>query len=151
MRLFVESKCDAPVWTEISGLAMAFEHMFASIRDILLDPSEHAAFYERQARKIVDDLNSLLTSCSGGEVPNYMNFYFEAAEIFSKGYPHEIIKIASQIAGQFFSNMAGEAIQNPKKEWVDFQKYKLLLGFCTNYLPEPARSLFLDELNFPQT
>ena len=150
MRTFMQSKCNDEAWTALTQLADFFAHIFGSIRDILLEPAAHAAFYERQAQEIVDALDVLLTRCTGGFVPDYSTFSQEAGPIFDQGYPHEILKIAALVAGRFFSNMSIASEADKKQRWIDFQKFKLLLNYCRDHMPEPARSLFLRELGFPE-
>lgn len=153
LRLEMESRCESEEsWRNLSGLAFAIETIFSRMLAIIQDPGEHEEFFNREAERILLELDDLLESCIGSLFPNYMYFHMHAGEIFNRGYSHKLLERIASVAADFFSDVRQLQDGNPvanSQVWKRFQKYKLLLSHILEYTSEPARSIFLNTLEGP--
>ncbi len=99
IRSELKRRCDSDeTWKGVTALSAGIDALFSNMIGVINDPGEHASFFERQANQVITDLDRLLDRCSGGYVPNYMQFYAEAGKIFDIGYSHKTLERAAQIA-----------------------------------------------------
>jgi hypothetical protein len=118
------------------------DYAFGSIR-----PTNCTSFFEREAQHIASEFENLLNRCTGGAVPNYVTFYMEAGNIFGRGYSHKVLERVANIARDWFADLeSSESAALDQKRLVQFQRFKLLLGYVMQYMPDPARSIFLTAL-----
>lgn len=133
-------------WTQLTVFSAGIEVLFEEIARILVSPGEHNRFFQHQANRVVEEINDLLEACTGGPVPDYFRFYLEAGKIFERGYSHILLEWIAHVSSEFFTLVESPPdgpSANDQKTWISFQKYKLLLGYVTQHMNEPARSIFL--------
>ena len=148
IRLEMQDRChDDSSWRSLSGLALGIDSMFTKLVYIISEPAEHAEFFEREAGRIVSELDALLNKCTGGMVPNYAQFYMSAAEVFRRGYPHKMLERVAEVTADFLGGLQSAKNGKTKTDqaaWVRFQKFKLLFAYIMQHMNEPARSIFMD-------
>jgi hypothetical protein len=99
--------------------AKDIEHILDMVSDIIIDPSEHEAAYDRAAQKIVEEMWDLVKKCVGEMWPDYSRFYSEAPKIFAKGFPTVLIdKVVVEICKRF------KEYQNKIPQIKEFSKKK---------------------------
>lgn len=148
IRSHMKERCSSEkTWKGLTVLSTAIDSMFEAILEILIDPKENLAYFDRQAKAVLSELDQLLERCTGGMVPDYGTFYSTAGEIFGRGYSHKMLEKAAQVVFDFFEDVREyeETRKSPNhRDWVHFQKYKLLWAFIDQFMTEPARSVFLN-------
>jgi len=152
IRMATRRYCDNDEsWLGLSEISRGIELIFDEIMEILDSPSEHAQYFERKAQELLNDLNLALKECTGGVVPDYVNFRQRAGEIFSTGYPESVLELMAQVAKSFCDDVYSEESEdeaNDSERWVRFQQYKLLLSFF-HELPDGAvKSRFMASLGW---
>jgi hypothetical protein len=148
IRSEIKESCDnIASWNVVTSMSRGIDSIMREIIKIIQDPSEYEYFFEREADRVVTELDSLMDQCTGGMVPDYLAFYISAGEIFKRGYPHKMLERMAKVAADFFRDVRlinGEFTMD-SSTWVRFQKYKLFLGYVCE-MREPLQSLFMDAL-----
>ena len=137
-------------WLNFASVAFGIESIFNDIASIIINPKERSDFYDKEAQKIATELNDLLNKCVGKALPDYTQFYDDIGKVLNKGYPHKILDIVADISSTFFDDINSLSIDPERFDvsWACFQKHKLLLGYVTSFMKEPAKSKFEEVLRF---
>ncbi len=149
MRSEIKASCDnIASWNIVTSMSRGIDSIMRKVIEIIQDPGEYEDFFEREADRVVSELNRLLEQYTGGMVPNYLEFCIAANDLFKQGYSHKMLEHVAQVTAAFVHDLRlvnGESTMN-SSTGVRFQKYKLLLMYVSN-MREPAQSLFMDALH----
>lgn len=163
LRAFVRKNCASEdAFAALLSLALKIDGVFTRVGQVLLDPGEHDAAFERAASSVTEAALKLVRRCTGEMVPNYSTFYVEFPRLLAKGYPEAIlervvVKIAREMkaARQHLPKKSDwkspprwtHAEQAHIRQWgVNFQGFKLLYG-VSKFLGSPVQELFTSVLD----
>lgn len=121
-----------------SSLASPIREVFERVIGQIM-AGNYEDFLDRVAKDWLEELEELLDRCTGGSTPDYMTFYSEANCFFNKGISLKLSQRMAEVTRRFFEIMEGSEeayIHGGSQEaWVQFQKYKLFLGFVEQMHP----------------
>jgi hypothetical protein len=163
LRVVVRQHCPSGEdYEAVTSLANRLRGLFADVADIITDPGEHDAFYEREAGVLVGELRALVQRCTGGMVPDYMTFYQEAPRLLSQGFPTVVLeRVVAQAASELKAAtraLPGEPGERPNRDWSEperqaihawgnaFQAFKLFYGL-SQHLVDPVAAVYRSALD----
>lgn len=153
LRSYVEDTAETvQQYLAVTSLARAWEGLFDAVVGGILRPGVHEDYYDQESRLLSADLVSSLEKCAVSDIPDYLNFYLAANEVFSRGYWCYLMEktwelLMSSMEGSAYTPSHSTGISSveadpSKATLISYNKMKLLVGYFSRR-SDPLGWLFM--------